>query len=440
VLARALATLRPCDLYQIRGNSMGTKLKHANLISGRLLRGPAKALLLLVALGTAAALHAQQSADESQAGTYSLLYSFRCIPDGEYPDGGLIRDSSGNLYGTTFYGGPYGETGYGTVFKVTSGGTETVLHSFAGPPSDGSYPYYGSLTLDAAGNVYGTTFEGGEFGYGTVFKVTATGEESVLHNFTGGSDGGYPYGGIARDSAGNIYGTGSIGGAYDGGVFFKLTPGGTGTVLHSFSGSPSDGASPQSDLIRDSSGNLYGTTNQGGAASAGTVFEITASGAESLLYSFKGAPVDGANPLGGGLLQDTSGNLYGVTDSGGADEAGVVFKVSPDGAESVLLNFTGITAGGAPIDGLARDAAGNLYGTTEHGGSGGGCNHNLGCGVLFGLTTTGGEKVLHNFTHSSPSDGAYPQGGVIRDPSGNLYGTLGGGGAYGCGAIFKFTP
>jgi uncharacterized repeat protein (TIGR03803 family) len=420
---------------------MCIRLRHTNSNSGRLLRAPANALLLRLALGTAAALHAQQSADKP-AGTYSLLYSFQCSPDGKTPESGLVQDSSGNLYGTTVNGGQYG---YGTVFKMTLGGAETVLHSFAGPPSDGGYPDYGGLTLDAAGNLYGTTSGGGQFGGGTVFNVTATGTESVLYNFCsrpGCQDGGGPLGGIVRDSAGNLYGT-TVTGGTDGiccsyGTVFKLTPGGTESVLHTFEFSSTDGAFPSGNLTGDPSGNLYGTTQAGGAYTVGTVFEVSANGAESLLYSFKGSPTDGALPLGGSLLRETSGNLYGVTEIGGADGTGVVFKLTPEGTESVLLDFNG-TGGGAPLDGLAKDAAGNLYGTTYADGSGTSCV-SYGCGVLFGLTTTGTEIVLHNFTLSSSSDGANPYGGVVRDPSGNLYGTLAYGGALGCGAVFKFTP
>ena len=229
---------------------------------------------------------------------------------------------------------------------------------------DGSYPEFGSLTLDAAGNLYGTTSQGGEFaGYGTVYKVTATGTESVLYNFTGRSDGSQPYGGVARDGAGNLYGTTLHGGTNDYGAVFKLTPVGTETVLHNFGSSPTDGTYPTSSLTRDSSGNLYGTTEQTTASTGETVFEVTASGTESLLYSFKGGPVDGKEPYGGGLLRDTSGNLYGVTEYGGANDTSVVFKLTASGTESVLLNFNGTAGGRSLVDGLARDAAGNLYGT-----------------------------------------------------------------------------
>jgi uncharacterized repeat protein (TIGR03803 family) len=418
---------------------MSIRLRQANSITGKLLRVPANALPLMLALGTAAALHAQQAADKSPAGTYSLLYSFQCSPDGETPSGGLIRDSSGNLYGTTNDGGQYG---YGTVFKLTSSGTESVLHSFGGSPSDGGYPEFGTLTLDAAENVYGVTPNDGQFGYGTVFEVTATGNESVLYNFTGGADGANPSADVARDSSDNLYGTAASGGTYGKGVLFKLTPAGAETVLHNFGSSSSDGAYPTSNLTPDSSGNLYGTTSLGGTSSAGTVFEVAAHGGESVLYSFKGPPSDGASPDDGGLLRDAAGNLYGVTLEGGANGgisgAGVVFELSAGGTESVLLNFNGTTGGKWPIDGLARDAVGNLYGTTSGGPSVAGCP--FGCGVLFALTTADKEIVLHHFTGNSSSDGFQPASGVVRDPSGNLYGTLSYGGGYGCGAVFKFTP
>jgi uncharacterized repeat protein (TIGR03803 family) len=403
--------------------------------------------LLLILLGTATALHAQSAAqsDKPQAGSYSLLYSFRCSPDGETPGGGLLMDPSGNLYGTTEYGGESG-LGRGIVFKVTPNGTESVLHTFAGPPSDGEYPV-ASLTLDAAGNLYGTTPFGGESSEaGVVFKLTSTGTESIVYNFcpqSGCTDGNEPFAGVTRDSAGNLYGTTLLGGASGVGTVFKLTPDGTESVVHSFVYSDRDGSYPASNLTRDSSGNLYGTAEDGGSSSRGTVFKVTASGRESVLYSFKGAPSDGESPGGGGLLRDTAGNFYGATGSGGPNGnsynrgLGVLFELTPGGAERVLLNFSGL-GGAFPDNALARDEAGNLYGTALNGGSGAGCGGDH-CGVLFELTPAGRETVLHNFTLDSSTDGANPNG-VVRDGAGNLYGTLENGGAYGCGAVFKYTP
>jgi uncharacterized repeat protein (TIGR03803 family) len=171
----------------------------------------------------------------------------------------------------------------------------------------------------------------------------------------------------------------------------------------------------------------------------GTVFEITASGVESVLYSFEGSPSDGAGP-GGSLLRDASGNIYGVA-GGGANDVGVVFRLTSGGAETVLLNFNLDASGDYPFGGLVRDAAGNFYGSTAYGGSGAGCGERspAGCGVLFELTASGTEVVLHDFQGNQTSDGTWPSG-VVRDPLGDLYGTLYYGGAYGCGAVFKYTP
>lgn len=187
----------------------------------------------------------------------------------------------------------------------------------------------GSLTLDAAGNVYGTTPDGGEFGGGTVFKVTPTGTESILYNFCVRShcrDGYYPNAGMARDGAGNLYGTASLNGEYGEGVVFKLSPDGTYTPLHSFDYSSTDGSYPESNFSLDWWGNLYSTTEDGGASYHGTVFKVTAIGTESLLYSFKGWPADGAAPSAMGLLRDTAGNFYGVTAEGSENNLGVLFK------------------------------------------------------------------------------------------------------------------
>jgi len=421
---------------------MISRLRYAKAISGKMLQAAANVPLLMLTLITATAHHAQsreQSAAQSKRtspGTYRLLYSFQCVfYDGGYPFAGLAGDPSGNLYGTT---GDGGEFGYGTVFKVTPSGTERVIHDFPSYSTDGYDPYYGSLVRDTSGNLYGTTQLGGEFGHGTIFEVSSAGAESVRYSFTGGADGSEPVAGLAIDSADNLYGTASGGGSYGNGVVFELTAGGTYSVLHSFASSPTDGAFPASTLARDPSGNLYGTTQNGGASSLGTIFKVTPSGAESLLHSFKGAPIDGAGPYGGGLLRDASGALYGVTYAGGTGLHGELYRLNPGGAETVLFNFKGVV-GASPIDGLARDGAGNLYGTTNYGGTGGGCG-NYGCGVLFELSATGTETVLHEFSLKSSSDGALPLGGVVRNPSGVLYGTLSNGGAYGCGAVFQYTP
>jgi uncharacterized repeat protein (TIGR03803 family) len=272
----------------------------------------------------------------------TVLHSFNTLEGGEVPLGDLIRDADGNLYGTTSYGGKKSKTcptkyGCGTVFKLDKKGRFTVLNSFAGG-TDGRGPVAG-LYRDAAGNLYGTTSEGGGSDWGTVFKLDTTGKETVLYRFSGGADGGAPMAGLIQDAAGNLYGTTSYGGVTNCGggpcgVVFKLDPKGNETVLHAFTGSP-DGADPLAALIQDSAGNLFGTTREGGTVNnlndAGTVFKIDANGIESVLHAF--SYKDGAYPMGH-LVQDSAGNLYGTTGGGGIGQCsafgcGTVFKITP---------------------------------------------------------------------------------------------------------------
>jgi uncharacterized repeat protein (TIGR03803 family) len=324
------------------------------------------------------------------AGTESLLYSFAGSPDGANPYGGVILDASNNAYGTTRAGGA---SNMGTVFKVSTTG-EKVLHSFTGPPSDGAFPYAG-LIADSAGNFYGTTSAGGASNSGAVFKVDSAGTETILYSFTGGSDGALPYGGLLRNSSGLLYGTASAGGITTGncfpsgcGVVFLVTPAGKEVVLHSFTGSP-DGASPYASLIADSSDNLYGTTYNGGAGGCtngcGVVFELDKAGTEMVLHSFLGSPTDGAFPYAG-LVRDSTGNLYGTATYGGGSDSGVVFELGTTGTETVLYSFKGTTDGAFPHAGLILDSTGNLYGTTYGGGdTGAGCGGEPAdtCGVVF---------------------------------------------------------
>ena len=300
------------------------------------------------------------------AGTETLLYSFVGGPtDGADPQGTLALDSAGNLYGTTYGGGAYG---VGTVFEISASGTESVLYSFAGGATDGARPR-GSLIMDSAGNLYGTTSAGGASGLGTVYALSPTGSEAVLYSFAGGAtDGQVPLGHLVMGSSGSLYGTTSAGGTYDLGAVFEVSPSGTETVLYSFAGGTQDGAYPRAGLIMDSAGDLFGTTSAGGADDLGTVFEISASGTESVLYSFTGGTADGSDP-NGGLLMDGAGNLYGTTSAGGARDLGTVFEISASGTESVLYSFVGgTTDGSSPTAGLILDGAGNLYGMTSAGG------------------------------------------------------------------------
>src|SRR5579885_2849737 len=336
----------------------------------------------------------------------TVLHNFVPPPKGSVPDGGVIRDSAGNLYGTTLNGG---SAGGGVVFKVTPSGHQTILHNFTGR-ADGGLPFAGVIR-DAAGNLYGTTSAGGSADWGTVYRIDAAGNETVLYSFQGGADGGLPYGGVVRDSAGNLYGTTQYGGNVSAcggngcGVVYKLDPSGHETVLYTFTGG-ADGANPYAGVIRDSAGNLYGTTGFGGSADWGTVYKIDVSGHQTVLYSFTDG-ADGGWPLAG-VIRDSAGNLYGTTFAGG-----VVYKVDKAGHETVLYGFTGGTDGRAPASPVIRDKAGNLYGTTLYGGA-------ANSGVVYKLDPDGNETVLYSF-NGNP-DGSGPRGSIVRDSKGNIYG------------------
>jgi uncharacterized repeat protein (TIGR03803 family) len=383
-------------------------------------------------------------------GKETVLYSFTGGSDGamNYFDGaGVIRDQAGNLYGVAYQGGDLsacGGAGCGVVFEVGPSGGETVLHTFTGG-ADGSGPE-GTPILDAAGNLYGTTYGGGPLGFGTVYELDRHGKETVyaLPSSAGGSA---PVEALVRDSAGDLYGSASSGGAYNAGVIYKLDRWGHQTVLHAFTGG-ADGGGPN-DVILDPAGNIYGSAN-GGAKGSGVVFKLDPLGNETVLYTFTGG-ADGRDPVGG-LVRDPAGSLIGATLLGGNLSAcpgsgcGVVFKLDPYRNETVLYNFTGGADGGYPFEGLIRDSTGNFYGTTFGGGNLS-ANFGQGAGVVFKLDPSGHETVLYAFTGGA--DGNKPMGSLIRDSAGNLYGTTnegGGGGAGaclyggGCGALFKVDP
>ena len=333
---------------------------------------------------------------------------------------------------------------------------ESVLHSFTA--SEGTDPSAG-LVMDSAGNLYGTTRVGGSSSYGTVFKLDTSGTLTVLHDFSGGSDGSDPFADLLMDSSGNLYGTTLYGGSALYGIVFELVYNSSNSsyterVLHSFGPiGTGGGVYPNGGLIMDSSGNLYGTTSAGGPLGCGVVFELSppatsgGSWTEQTLYEFTGGTSDGKSP-NGGLIMDSSGNLYGTTVIGGPAN-GTVFEVSPPATsggswtENVLYSFKGVPSdGNFPVAGLIMDSSGNLYGTTRDGGASPTCV-NAGCGTVFELSppaTSGGnwtENLLHSF---SIFDGAGPSAGLIMDSSGNLYGTTEVGGSGGVGTVFEVSP
>jgi len=385
----------------------------------------------------------------ASASTTKVIYSFLGGKDGEYLDTDLVMDSAGNIYGTTVQGG---EVGGGTVFRLSpsgSGFTHTVLYSFTGG-SDGGEPYKG-VTLDAQGNLYGTTVTGGggscEGGCGVVFKLTNSGgtwTQTVIHTFSGGNDGSGPGSGLTLDPHGNLYGMTPTGGAFSLGVIYQLKPQTDGSwklrVIHAFTGGADGSSASAGRLILDRAGNLYGVATVGGANGKGVAFELTRSptGAWTLLplYAFKDSP-DGALPYGG-LIFDKAGNLYGTTYYAGLHDVGTIYKltqINGSWTETVLYSFKGGTDGSSPISTLVSDTTGNLYGTTSDGGS------SCACGVIFKLAHANGvwtESIPFRFTGAPNAGFAY--NGMVSDSAGSFYGATVHGGLANDGTIYKFTP
>jgi uncharacterized repeat protein (TIGR03803 family) len=399
----------------------------------------------------------------SAASQEQVLHSFGNGTDGQFPYAGLIMDGAGNLYGTTFQGGIYNAPyGCGTVFELSPNGggswTEKLLRSF-NCDADGSGPN-ANLLIDASGNLYGTTTYGGPNNAGLVFELSPQADggwtETVLHSFGNGTDGANPYAGLIFDNAGgvgNLYGTTSGGGIHSWGTAFELAPQENGDwtekVLHSFNDDGADAAGPYAGLTMDRYGILYGTTRFGGIHYAGAVFDLVPNGSggwtEKVLHSF-GNGTDGAYP-DGGLVIDLFENIYSTTRGGGIhtcnnipNSCGTVFWMSPHGSggysETVLHSFGNGNDGANPYAGVIMDDfTGNLYGTTISGGI-------HGNGTAFELMPNGSggwtETVLRSF--GSGTDGINPYGGLILDGAGNLYGTTEDGGIHGAGTVFEITP
>jgi uncharacterized repeat protein (TIGR03803 family) len=372
-------------------------------------------LLVFFAAMFGLALAAVSSA---QAQTFKALHQFNSQNDGAEPQGAILRDAAGNLYGTTAFPG--------TVFKINPKGKESILAAMDSPAPGLNSPT-GTLIQDQAGNLYGVA-GGGPGGAGVVYKVSLKGKTTILFAFQGGLHTDTPKGpagGLFMDKSGNIFGAAQFGSDQSCqigcGSIFQLDPNGNLNLLYKFTGG-SDGGNPIGPLVQDADGNFYGVAQSGGdlscpehfltrKAGCGVVFKLAASGELTVLHTFTGGK-DGAVPQGG-LLLDPSGSLFGTTFNGGKTEHGTVFKIAQDGAYTVLHRFTD-KEGKNPNGGLVEDPAGKLYGTAQLGGA-----HSL--GSVFQLSQDGRVKVLHSF--KGLEDGASPFAGLFRDDAGHLYGT-----------------
>jgi uncharacterized repeat protein (TIGR03803 family) len=358
---------------------------------------------------------------EIAAGSSTITTLASCSgSNGQYPYGGLVEDAQGDLFGTTYQGGA---NGGGTVFEVGAGsGAITTIIDLNW--SNGQNPYAG-LFADNKGNLFGTGFTGGAHAYGTVFEV-ATGNSSIatLASFADSTDGAYPKGGVVEDSSGNLFGT-TWGGAVDT-VFEVVSGSGTITTLASFNSTV--GSTPEASVIEDNSGNVFGTTNGGGTYNDGTIYEVVAgSGNATTLVSFNGS--NGTSP-NATLVEDTHGNLFGVATGGGAAGRGTVFELTAGShAVTTLVTFNGAN-GAYPGGSLIEDAAGNFFGVTH----GGGAN---GWGTVFELSMPSG--TITTLASFNGSNGEYPEGSLLEDSQGNLFGTATSGGAFGDGTVFEIA-
>jgi len=386
----------------------------------------------------------------AQGQTFTVIHNFSGGSDGWAPFAGVTLDQAGNLYGTTVAGG-LPDQSVGAVYKIAlvrSNWITTPLYNFAAQP-DGSLPT-ARVVFGPDGALYGTTSGGGSQNSGTVFRMTPPSHpcqrvfcpwtETILYNFQDGSDGGRPYlGDLVFDAEGNIYGTtlGSDTCRIACGNVFKLTrSGGTWTesVLYAFT----DGSNPQSGVIFDHAGNLYGTTKDGGANFTGSVYELSPSGSgwtkqNIYSFSFDGAQ-DGQRPYGG-LAFDNQGSLYGTASIKGPQGGGTVFKLTPSAGGWTFALLHGFSGTFGPVATLTLDANGNVYGTSEQTGGG---------GLVFELTFSNGGWTYTDLHDFSGPDGYEPVGGVTLDAHGNRYGTTyygGSGDCYrGCGVVWEITP
>jgi uncharacterized repeat protein (TIGR03803 family) len=402
-----------------------TKMKTTKLVLSRIAHcKQLKSFCISAALIFTTLMLVAATTTVATAQTYTDLYNFGTNSgDPLQPSNSLLAQGrDGNLYSTSLYGGT---SDLGTVFKITPGGTITVLYEF--DRTHGSYPYTG-LTLGTDGNFYGTTFEGGAHNYGTIFRITPSGSLTTLHSFTNDADGNSPWAPPMQGADGNFYGTtcgcpGLIG--HIGGTAYKITPSGKLTTLYQFAHDPvRDGVNPLNPLVLAIDGSFYGTTDNQGAYNQGTIFKITAYGKLTTIYNFDNTH---GNRTYGQLVQTDDGKFYAPTTGGGKSNDGVVYKISPDGKYIVLHNFGG-SDGAVGWAGLVLATDGNFYGTTEAGGT-------TNDGTIYRISPDRTFSVLYNFDGTT---GSQSYATLLQHTSGILYGVTYAGGAYNDGVFYSF--
>jgi uncharacterized repeat protein (TIGR03803 family) len=371
-----------------------------------------------------------------------VLYSFGTETPAFVSPAGLVLGTDGNFYGTA-RGGAYNA---GVIFKITPAGVASVVHSFDPSTGDGDQP--DGLILASDGNFYGTTMGGGSNDWGTVFKMTADGTESVLYSFKGYPSDSAGASGVFQAGDGTLYGTSDFGGTYNKGTVFKVSPSGSETVLYSFGSVANDPAGVISALVEGDDSNFYGVSELGGTSDLGAVFRITPEGILTLVHSFTGGSNDGNVGFGSGLLKGSDGNFYGTASGHGPNGDGIVYKLTPAGVETIVHAFGPSTSSGIgsfPQGTLSEDPNGNLYGGTQGGGyprtvcGNEGCSNSGSSGTIFEITAAGNAVLLSNFGPSA-ADGTNPSGPPIQGQDGSLYGVTTNGGADDGGVFYKITP
>jgi uncharacterized repeat protein (TIGR03803 family) len=374
--------------------------------------------------------------NHSTAPQTQVLHSFGKETPVVVSPSGLVLGTDGNFFAIAA-GGAYNG---GVIFKITPAGVVSVLHSFDPSTGDGGEP--SELILASDGNLYGTTIGGGTKGWGTVFKMTPDGTESVLYSFKGYPNDPAYASGLFQASDGNFYGTSQFGGPDNKGTVFKVTPSGIETVLYSFGAVANDPAGLFSALVEGDDGNFYGTSGFGGTNNDGAVFKITPEGILTLVHSFAGGSNDGSDPSG--LLKGSDGNFYGVTVSAGPNDTGIVYQLTPAGVETIVYAFDPSFGGSHPDGPLSQDSDGNLYGGTGAGGyprtvcGNQGCSSTGQSGTIFEITAAGNAVLLSNFGPTD-ADGTNPSGPPIQGQDGNLYGLTTNGGANEAGVFYEIT-